>query len=148
MSGFLAFFRSFRPGAVKLWQRVLTSLPLREQTARVCTKHFLRLYHQGWGMAEKLRLVLCGLETYLYPHTVLCTGMAAQLVCASELQVRERGSPRPPWRTITIYEAARAGVQSTARDQGRKPMSFFAFYDAGGDSFSQDGLQADPIRVQ
>ena len=83
MSGFLAFFRSFRPGAVNLWQRVLTSFPLREQTARVCTKHLLRLYHQGWVIAEKLRLVLCGLETYLYPHTVLFKGMAEQLVFAS-----------------------------------------------------------------
>ena len=148
MSGLLAFFRSFRPGAVNLWQRVVPSCPLREQTARACTKHLLRRCHHGWGMAEQLRLVLCGLETSLYPHTVLCKGMAEQLGFARELQVRERGRPRPPWMTSTIYEEARAGVQATAREQGRTPLSFCAFYDAGGDGFAQDGLQADPRRVQ
>jgi hypothetical protein len=148
LSGFLAFFRSFRPGAVNLWQRVLTSCPLREQTARGCTTHFLRLYHQGWVIAEQRRLVLCGLETYLSPHTVLCKGLAEQLVFASELQVRARGSTRPPWMTITLYEAARASVQATARAQGSKPLACFAFSDAGCDGVSKDGLQADPIRVQ
>jgi hypothetical protein len=37
--------------------------------------------------------------------------------------------------TIAVYEGARAGVQSIARDQGKKPMSFFAFHDAGFDVF-------------
>jgi hypothetical protein len=83
MSGVLAFFRSFRPGAVNLWQRVLTAFPLREQTARACTKHLLRLCHQVSVMAEKLRLVLCGLEIYLYPHAVLFKKMAEQMVFAS-----------------------------------------------------------------
>jgi len=124
----------------------LTAFPLREQPARACTKPFLRLCHLG-GMTEKLRLVLCGLETSLYPPTVLCTGMAAPLGFARELQVRERGRTRPPWLPITLSEDASAGVQATARDQGSKPRSFCAFHDAGGDGFSQDGLQADPIRV-
>jgi hypothetical protein len=49
MSGFLVFFRSFHLGAVRLWQRILTSFPSEEQTERVCTKHLLRLYHQRHG---------------------------------------------------------------------------------------------------
>ena len=53
-------------------------------------------------MAEHLTVVLCGLATYLYPHTVLCKGLAAQLVFASEAQVRERGSPRSPCLPLTI----------------------------------------------
>ena len=80
MSGVLAFFRSFRPGAVNLWQRVLTAFPLREQTARACTKHLLRLCHQVSVMAEKLRLVLCGLEIYLYPRPVPFKGKPRQSI--------------------------------------------------------------------
>src|SRR5438552_9904063 len=49
MSGFLAFFRSFNLGAVRLWQRILTSFPSEEQTERVCTKHLLRLCHHNYG---------------------------------------------------------------------------------------------------
>src|SRR5215831_5647503 len=49
MSGFLAFFRSFNLGVVRLWQRLLTSFPSEEQTARVCTKHLLRLRHHSHG---------------------------------------------------------------------------------------------------
>src|SRR5262245_25722916 len=118
MSRFLTFFRGCRPGAVNLWQRVLTAFPLREQTTRACPTPVLRRWHQVLVSAEQLRLVLCGRATELYPHTVLCKGRAEPLVCASERQVRERGSTRPPWLTSTIYEAARAGVQATARDQG------------------------------
>lgn len=98
-------------------------------------------------MAENLALVLCGLEPSLAPHAVLCKGMAAQLVCARQLQVWERGSTRPRWMRIAVYEGASAGVQAIARDQGRKPLAFFAFYEAGLDGFSKDGLQAEPRRV-
>jgi hypothetical protein len=54
MSGFLAFFRSFNLGGVRLWQRILTSFPAEEQTARVCTKHLLRLCHQRHGDGREL----------------------------------------------------------------------------------------------
>jgi len=54
MSGFLAFFRSFNLGAVRLWQRLLTSFPSEEQTARVCTKHLLRLCHHSHGDSREL----------------------------------------------------------------------------------------------
>ena len=148
MSGVLAFFRSLRPGAVHLWQRVLPALPLREQTARACPKPVLRLWHQGAVLAEKRRVVLGGLAMYLSPPAVLCTRMAAQLVCASELRVRERGRPRPPWMTRTLCEGARAGVPSTARAQGSKPRSFFACSDAGCAGFAKDDLQGAPRRVQ
>src|SRR5215813_8756298 len=54
MSGFLAFFRSFNLGVVRLWQRLLTSFPSEEQTARVCTKHLLRLCHHSHGDSREL----------------------------------------------------------------------------------------------
>ena len=93
-------------------------------------------------------MVLCALETYLSPHAVLCQRGAAHVVCASELQVRERGSTRQPAPTIAVYQGARAGVQSTARDQGKTPLSCFAFHDAEVMDFSRTNLQADPMRVQ
>lgn len=38
--------------------------------------------------------------------------------CASERQVRRRGSPQQPLATIVVYARARAGVQSRARAPG------------------------------
>jgi hypothetical protein len=52
--------------------------------------------------AERHRMVLCGLETSLYPHTVLCKGAAERVSFASECQARERGSTRKPLATITV----------------------------------------------
>src|SRR5262249_56003441 len=54
MSGFLAFFRSFNLGVVRLLQRLLTSFPSDDQTARVCTKHLLRLCHHSHGDSREL----------------------------------------------------------------------------------------------
>src|SRR5262245_23840523 len=74
----------------------------------------------------------------LYPHTVLCKRVAERAPFASESQVRERGSTREPWTTIVVYTRARAGVQSTAQDQGRVPKSCSAFHDAVHTRFAQD----------
>src|SRR5215510_11136490 len=97
---------------------------------------------------ESFRMVLCALETSLYPHAVLCKREATHVVCASEVQVRERGSTRQPSPTIAVGQGARAGVQSTARDQGKTPRSCCAFHDAEVRDFSRTTLQADPMRVQ
>src|SRR5215468_4583203 len=100
------------------------------------------------AVTESTGLVLCTLETYLCPHAVLCKRGAEHMVLASEVQVRERGSTRQPLPTIAVYQGARAGVQSTARDQGKAPMSCCAFHDARGMDFSRTIVQVDPMRVQ
>ena len=95
MNGVLPFFRHVRPRAVRLWQRVLTAWLSREQLARACTQHVLRLWHQAWVMAAKRRMVLGGREASLSPHAVLGHRMAEPLVFARETQARAQGSPRP-----------------------------------------------------
>jgi hypothetical protein len=83
-------------------------------------------------------MVLCGLEIILSPHTVLFKRVAARAPFASESQVRERGSPREPWTTSVVYTRARAGVQSSAKDQGSVPKSCYAFHDAVHARVTQD----------
>ena len=50
----------------------------------------------------EVSLGLCGLETYLYPRTVLRKGVAERVPFASESQARGRGSTRRPCATITV----------------------------------------------
>src|SRR5437868_12393614 len=100
------------------------------------------------AVIESVGVVLGALETSLCPHVVLCKRGAAHVVCASEVQVRERGSTRQPLPTIAVEQGARAGVQSTAREQGKAPLACCAFHDAGGMDVSRTLMQADPMRVQ
>ena len=51
-------------------------------------------------------------------------------LCASEVQVRVRGSTRQPSGTSTSWPGARVGVQSNAQGQGKVPMCSWAFGDA------------------
>jgi len=51
-------------------------------------------------------------------------------LCASEVQVRVRGSPRQPSGPSTSWTGARVGVQSNAQGQGKVPMCSWAFGDA------------------
>jgi len=99
------------------------------------------------AVTESFSMGTCALETYLYPHAVLCKREATHVVCASEVQGRERGSTRQPEPTSAVCPGARAGVQSTARDQGKTPMSCCAFHDAEVMDFARTNLQADPRRV-
>jgi hypothetical protein len=50
-----------------------------------CTKHLLRLYRYQYAgeCRETVTFVLCGLETYLYPHTVLFKEVAERVPFAS-----------------------------------------------------------------
>jgi len=96
------------------------------------------------AVTESFSMVLCALETYLSPHAVLCQRGAAHVVCASELQVRERGSTRQPAPTIAVCQGARAGVQSTARDQGKAPRCSWAFGDAMRASGQRTGARLRP----
>ena len=70
------------------------------------------------AIAERLCTVLCDLETYRCPHTVLLNREAARVPCASSLQARGRGSTRHPCATIAACLGAGAGVQSTAEGSG------------------------------
>jgi hypothetical protein len=88
------------------------------------------------------------LETYRYPPAVLCNRGAAHVVCASECQGRERGSPRQPEPPIAVGQGARAGVQAPARAQGNTPLACGAVQDAEVRDCARTQLQAEPRRVQ
>ena len=81
-------------------------------------------------MQRNSRSVLGGLETSLYPPTVLFNAAAERLSFASEVQVRVRGSPRYPDGTSPyIPESERASNQRTGiRDA--EPLCSYAFHDA------------------
>ena len=51
-------------------------------------------------------------------------------LCASEVQVRVRGSPQEPSGTSTSWTGARGGVQANAPGQSTVPMGSWAFGDA------------------
>jgi hypothetical protein len=68
---FVRFFRRVGPGAVILWQRVLTWFRSAGAASMGCTKHLLRVYRHRNGDCRELWWALGALETYLYPHTVL-----------------------------------------------------------------------------
>ena len=86
------------------------------------------------AIAERLCTVLCDLETYRCPPTVLLKREAARLPCASECQVRVRGSTRQLSVAFAACTGAGAGVQSNAQGQGQAPMCSWAFRDAVGTS--------------
>jgi hypothetical protein len=90
------------------------------------------------------RSVLCGLETYRYPHTVLCKAAAERLSFASEVQVRVRGSTRYPEVTSPyIPESERASNQRTGiRDA--EPICSYAFHDAVVPSLQSMGTKLLP----
>jgi hypothetical protein len=89
------------------------------------------------AVTERVSIVPCALETYLCPDAILCKNGDEHGEFVSELPVRERGSTRQPWPIIAVDQGARADVQSTARDQGKAPMSCFAFHDAAVRDFSR-----------
>ena len=60
-----------------------------------------------WRVHRDAILSLCGLETYPYPHTGLCKGMAERVAFASECQARVRGSTREPLTTFTAWKRGR-----------------------------------------
>src|SRR5437016_6840733 len=78
-SGFCAFFRRVGPGAVILWQRVLTWFRSAGAALMGCTKHLLRVYRHRHGDGRELWEALGALETYLSPPTVLFTREATYL---------------------------------------------------------------------
>jgi hypothetical protein len=99
-------------------------------------------------IAERRGTVLCALETYRYPHTVLLNREAARLPCASECQVRVRGSTRQLSVAVAAYTGAGAGVQSIAQGQDTAPMCSWAFADAGRHHGRAQSLPAHPLVTQ
>src|SRR3989441_863602 len=66
--------------------------------------------------------ILCGLETYPCPHTVLCQVAAQRSACASEVQARGEG--QHTWIESAARRNSRAGadVQSQAKGSGLKSL--------------------------
>jgi hypothetical protein len=102
-------------------------------------------------IAERLCPVLCDLETYRCPHAVLLNREAARFPCASECQVRGRGSTHQLSVTLAAYTGAGVGVQSIAQGQDKVPMCSWAFADAGRHhcrALSPGSSYGDPVRPQ
>jgi hypothetical protein len=56
---------------------------MQAQTTRVCTKHLLRFYRLRGGDCTGPLVVLCDLETYRYPRTILVKEEAERFPLAS-----------------------------------------------------------------
>ena len=137
-------FRAVGPGVVSIQLRALTSLP---QTGADSTwLHHTRMETRSpsrWRVQSNSRSVLCGLDTSRCPHPVLCKKAAERVACASELQVRVRGSTRHPEVTSpSAEESARASNQRPGlRDV--EPPGAYAFHDA----VAQDCQSSGPRRL-
>ena len=59
-------------------------------------------------------------ETSLYPHTVLCKGVAERVPFASESQARERGSTRQRDTTIAHIQEPERLSNQRPKDQGKR----------------------------
>ena len=80
----MRFFRCVRPGAVGSRCRVLTSFPSAGADERVLHQTLIEaLSPWRWRVQRAVSMVLCGLETYLCPHTVLFKGVAERVPFAS-----------------------------------------------------------------
>jgi len=97
----------FRPSAVRLWPRVLASLPFVGAPTWLHHTLLEALAPWQWRVPRDVALSLGGLAISPYPHTGLCKGMAERVPCASECQTRERGSTREPLATCTVEQGRR-----------------------------------------
>jgi hypothetical protein len=142
-------FRAVGPGVVGIQLRALTSFP---QTGADSTwLHHTRMEPRspsGWREQRNRRSVLCGLETYRCPHTVLFNKAAERASFASELQGRVRGSTRHPDVTSPSAEASeRASHQRTGlRDV--EPTCSYAFHDAVAQDYQSIGPRLLPAMAR
>jgi hypothetical protein len=92
-SGFCIFFRRVGPGVVRLSHRVRTWL-LCPGTDTLCLHHTLMAARSPscWRVQRHGDAMLCGLATSPCPPPVRGTVAAQRRACASESQVRGRGS--------------------------------------------------------
>jgi hypothetical protein len=116
---FCIFSRFFGAGAVGIGWRGRALFPFGGADG-TCLHHtrIAALSPLRWRLQRDVSGALYGLEISRYPHTVLFNEAAERGSSASELQVRERGSPRHPDVTIAACTRVGARVQSTRQDQG------------------------------
>jgi hypothetical protein len=113
------FFRCSGSGAVDSRSRVLTSVPWTG--ASRAWLHHTRLEvlsPPAWRVQRSRGVMLCALEILLGPHAVLFIRLAERRALASEGRARGRGRPRTPCATLTVSQAAKAGVHSPGQAQG------------------------------
>jgi hypothetical protein len=101
-----------------------------------------------WRVQRDAVWSLCGLETYLYPHTGLFKGVAERVPFASECQARVRGSTREPLATCTVWQGERRVTCGLLLSS--LPNSTIAYQRVcwGGASISIKGLQATAYSVR
>ncbi len=75
-------------------------------------------------------VTLYGLATYLCPHTVLCNEQAERPLCASEGQVRVRGSTHHSDMTIAVIEESECASNQRTGLREKAPTCSYAFNDA------------------
>jgi hypothetical protein len=148
-SGFCQFFPlCFRPSAVRLSGNVfcLHFRPLVHP--RDCTKHFLRVSrHRDGGDRAGWYSSLCprnfSVPSYRPTQTRGCTSS-----CASEAQVRVRGSTRSPSGAVAPNTGVGAGVQSHAAGSGPSADVLLGVQRRSGGILAEHGLPADPLVTQ
>jgi len=109
-----------------------------------CTKHLLRVDRHHHGNCREpvhdfLRPRNISVPSYRPTQKRGCTSL-----CASEAQVRVRGSTQLPRVALAVCTGAEAGVQSNAQGQGIAPMCSGAFADAGGASLPSTVVRLTP----
>jgi hypothetical protein len=109
-----------------------------------CTTHFLRVYRHRHGDGREpmhgfLRPRNLSVPSYRPTQKRGCPSL-----CASEAQVRVRGSTPSPRVALAVCTGAEAGVQSNAQGQGTAPMCSGAFADAGGVSWPRTVVRLTP----
>jgi hypothetical protein len=115
---------------------------------RDCTKHVWRVSRHRHGdsrerWSSSLRPRNIAVPSSRPTQTRGCTS-----ACASEAQVRVRGSTRSPAGTFAPKTGAGASVQATAQGQGKAPMGSGAFGDARQATPAAHDGQAEPMVTQ
>ena len=125
------FFRWVGPGVVDSPWRALTSLPLtgadrtwlHQTLIEALSPWRQRVQRDVWGTLD-------GRETSLCPPTVLCKEQAEQLLFASEVQVRVRGSTRHADMTSAVIEESACASHQRPGLREKAPPGSYAFKDA------------------
>jgi hypothetical protein len=152
LSGFLRFFRLSGPDVVSNRCRALTLFLCTG--AHAVWRHQTRievLSSRARRLQSSFAVILCDLAMLSSPHTVLRKGLAEHAGAPVRLRFG-RGAAHSSLMRQALYIRARASVQSTRRAQGRAPMSYCAFHDAGLEGFAHDDRSgcshACPVRLQ
>jgi hypothetical protein len=128
----LLFFRWVGPGVVDSPWRALTALPPTGADRTWLHQTLLEAlspWRQRWQ--RDVWVTLYGRETYLCPPTVLVNAQAAQLWCASEGQVRVRGSTRHADMPIAVIEESECVSNPRPGLREKAPPCSYACNDAG-----------------